>query len=198
MGKGGHQGAAAHQKASIAAADQAAQTVPNAISEQHQKAKLAELLLAGGKATEALACVEAALAAAAAAPHLLHLRGSCLLASGNIPGGLGSCRGTGMYQHGALMCCSCGCTPNHTGELQTSLSGPSPRNQRKPTKTDPQAPLPASCRSWPPTRATSPPSWTWRGSTRGGGCCARRARCWSAPTRPPRTTAACARPWPPS
>jgi hypothetical protein len=49
-------------------------------------AALARLLLAGGRAADALACVEAALSAAPRSTELLHLRGGCLLAAGNVPG----------------------------------------------------------------------------------------------------------------
>lgn len=56
-------------------------------SNDQQRAHLAELLLAGGKAADALACADAALLSAPASPELLHLRGRCLLAAGNVPGG---------------------------------------------------------------------------------------------------------------
>ena len=55
-------------------------------SSEHQRAQLAELLLASGKAPDALACADAALLAAPASAELLHLRGRCLLAAGNVPG----------------------------------------------------------------------------------------------------------------
>ncbi|GBF98706.1 UDP-N-acetylglucosamine--peptide N-acetylglucosaminyltransferase-like [Raphidocelis subcapitata] len=53
-------------------------------------AALARLLLAGGRAADALACVEAALSAAPRSTELLHLRGGCLLAAGNVPGAYAS------------------------------------------------------------------------------------------------------------
>lgn len=55
---------------------------------EEQYVKLAELLLSSGKAMEALPWVDKALAAAPASTALLHLRGSCLLAAGNVPGEL--------------------------------------------------------------------------------------------------------------
>lgn len=54
-----------------------------------QRAALARLLLAGGKPGDALAAVDAALLAAPGSLPLLHLRGSCLAALGNVPGAAG-------------------------------------------------------------------------------------------------------------
>jgi len=64
----------------------------NTSAVSQQRAALAELLLNGGKPAEALACVDAALTAAPSSTHLLHLRGRCLLAAGNVPGGRLWCR----------------------------------------------------------------------------------------------------------
>lgn len=62
-------------------------------------ARLAEVLLDAGKPKEALACADQALLQAPSSPHILTLRGRCLEAQGDVPGGWPAWQGQACQCH---------------------------------------------------------------------------------------------------